>query len=301
MTIVIDLENIKQRLWTSTIKYGVGEIVTYNLAIGAKGTDLSRCWEAHPNFHALPSFASLPVIHMMGLITNDMADFIPGFKPQYHVHGEHYLEQKRPFPRDGATITSSARVIDVVDRRSGVTVCVGISTIDCASGEEICYNEWTSFLMKVPGDGASTSVQDKGMMSASFILPTRQPDAVVEHNTTPEQGALYRAATGEWNPMHIDPAHGRAGGFPGPILSGTCTIGIGIRHVIDTFAEGNSSLFRSVKLRLSKPVFPGQAVRTEMWSRDKGKLILYRQVSEDGRVIISQAAVQLWSEERSKI
>lgn len=283
------------------MKYGIGEIVTYNLAIGAEGTDLPRCWEAHSNFHALPTFASLPVVNMMGLVTRDMPDFLPGFKPQFHVHGEHYLEQKKPFPKDGATLKSTARVIDVVNRRSGVTVCVGISTIDLESGAEICYNEWTSFIMKVPGDGASTIVQDRGIMTASFTPPTRQPDAVAEHKTTAEQGALYRAASGEWNPMHIDPAHGKAGGFPGPILSGTCTIGIGVRHVIDKFAAGDSKQFRSVKLRLSKPVFPGQAVRTEMWSEDQGKLVVYRQVTEDERVVISQAAVQLWGKGGSKI
>jgi hypothetical protein len=65
----IDVEKAKQLSWTSTIKYGVGEIVTYNLAIGSSGTDLSRCWEAHPYFHALPTFASLTVVDIMGKVT----------------------------------------------------------------------------------------------------------------------------------------------------------------------------------------------------------------------------------------
>jgi acyl dehydratase len=182
-----------------------------------------------------------------------------------------------------------------------VTVCVGISTVDLDSDAEICYNEWTSFIMKAPGKGASTKPHDRGAMTASYPPPSRRPDAVVEHKTTPEQGALYRAASGEWNPMHIDPAHGKAGGFPGPILSGTCTIGIGVKHVIDTFAVGESKRFKSVKLRLSNPVFPGQVVRTEMWSENQGKLIVYRQVTEDERVVISQAAVQLLGGSENKI
>jgi acyl dehydratase len=297
----IDLPAIKQLAWTRELKYGIREIVTYNLAIGADGTDLPRCWEANPQFHALPTFASLPVVDMMGPISHDMVNFIPGFKPHLHVHGEHYLEQKTPFPKSGTTLKSTAKIIDVVNRRSGVTICVGITTVDLESGKEICYNEWTSFVMRVSGDGASAIPQSRGIMTASFDPPNRQADAIVEHKTTPEQGALYRAASGEWNPMHIDPAHGRAGGFPGPILSGTCTIGIGVRHVIDTFAGSDSRCFRSVKLRLSKPVFPGQVVRTEMWCEGDGKLIVYRQVSEDGRIVISQAAVQLWNGGESKI
>src|ERR1700753_3781810 len=71
----------------------------------------------------------------------------------------------------------------------------------------------------------------------------RAPDAVVEYKTPPEQGALYRAASGDLNPLHIDPAVARAGGFPGPILTGTCTLGMGVLHVIDTFAGGDLRRF----------------------------------------------------------
>jgi acyl dehydratase len=297
---IIDVPAIRQMSWTSVVTYGVGDIINYNLSIGARGTNLERCWEAHPNFHALPTFSSVPVINAMGAVTRDMPKFLPGFKNVYHVHGEHYTELRMPFPRT-ATLKSTARVVDVVNRRTGVTVCVGITTIDDASGAEICYSEWTSFIMRIPGDGAPTKGADRGMRTASFPIPARQPDATAEHQTTPEQAAAYRAATGEWNPMHIDPAHGRAGGFPGPILSGTCTIGIGVTHVIDTFAGGDHTRFQSVKLRLSKPVFPGQTVRTEMWAEDKGQLIIYRQVADDGRVVISQAAVHLSPATKEKL
>lgn len=52
--------------------------------------------------------------------------------------------------------------------------------------------------------------------------------------------------------------------------------------------------FKNAKLRLSKPVFPGEVVRTEMWREDGGRRIVYRQLGgEENRVIISQAAVEL--------
>ena len=126
--------------------------------------------------------------------------------------------------------------------------------------------------------------------------------------------------------MHISPAHAKEGGFHAPILSGTCTVGIGVRHIIDTFAEGHVARFKSVKLRLSAPVIIGEKVQTEMWIDDTGTgsttgqpsgstngvtRIVYRQLviadelagSKD-RVVISNAVVELWDEEadvRSKI
>ncbi|KIW01324.1 uncharacterized protein PV09_07099 [Verruconis gallopava] len=294
MATSIDLPRIKQQSWHTTTKYGPSNILTYNIALGASGRDLSRSFEGHPKFHALPTFGAIPVIAIMGEVTKSMSQFLPNFKPWNHVHGEHYLELYRPFPARETTLQTTAKIVDIVDRRSGVTVCVGITTTDAADGEKICYNEWTSFVMKVPGAGASTKVVPRGSATASYPAPKRAPDAVVKEKTTPEQGALYRAASGDLNPLHIDPAVAKAGGFEGPILTGTCTIGIGVKHVIDTFGNGDSSRFKSVKLRLSKPVYPGEVIRTEMWQEDGGSRIVYRQLAgNEGKVVISNAAVEL--------
>jgi acyl dehydratase len=68
----------------------------------------------------------------------------------YHVHSEHYTEQLvHPFPT-GGTLRTESRVVDVVDRGKGVTVLIGLETYD-ESGRQVAYNEWTSYIMKVPG------------------------------------------------------------------------------------------------------------------------------------------------------
>ncbi|KAL3456625.1 HotDog domain-containing protein [Aspergillus heterothallicus] len=292
----MDLDCIRQRRWKSTISYDAANVITYNLAVGADGKDLRRCWEEHPEFHALPTFVSLAVINIMGKVTRDMPALLPTYNPLQHphVHAEHYLELKEPLPTSG-TLVSQARVLDVVDRRSGVAVMVAITTTHSGLQREVCYNEWTSFLIKMSGDGASKSSGSNTRPAAKLLK--RKPDLIIDHQTTSEQGALYRAATGEWNPMHIDPGHGKRAGFPGPILSGTCTIGVGVKHVIDSFAEGDSSRFKSVKLRLSKPVFPGEVIQTQMWTEEDR--IVYQQVAPDGRVVISQAEIQLKAERGS--
>lgn len=289
---VVDVGYARSLVWNVTTHYDASNIILYNLALGADGTDLSRCFEGHPRFHALPTFGTLPVIAAMGKVTQSMPDFLPNFKPQFHVHGEHYLELKAPFPK-AAVLETRARVIDIVARNKGVTVTVGIVSTDKATGLEICYNEWTSFVLNVPGEGASSKPLATGPNAQSHPAPTRAPDAIVEHKTSSEQSALYRAASGDLNPLHIDPATAKSGGFPGPILTGTCTMGIGVRHVIDTFANGDVDQFQSVKLRLSKPLFPGEMVRTEMWREDVGRRIIYQQVSNSGNIVISQAGVTL--------
>lgn len=295
MATTIDVEHIKTLRWSTTTTYTPSNIITYNVALGASGSDLSLCFEGHPSFHALPTFGTLPVIAIMGRVTQSMFEFLPNFQAHNHVHSEHYLETRGDFSTQGTTtLETTAQIIDIVDRRSGVTVCVGITTSDAETGKDICYNEWTSFVMKVPGAGAASKLIPRGVRTASYPAPSRAPDEGREYKTSVEQSALYRAASGDLNPLHIDPAVARAGGFPGPILTGTCTIGMGVKAVIDTFAGGDQKRFRSVKLRLSRPVFPGEVVRTEMWREDGGRRIVYRQVAgKEGRIVISNAAVKL--------
>ncbi|KAL5362548.1 hypothetical protein BJX96DRAFT_177249 [Aspergillus floccosus] len=185
----MDLNNIKQLRWESSITYDASNVISYNLAIGASSKGLVRSWEDHPHFHALPTFASIAVINMIGKVTRDMLNFLPTYQPQKHPH-----------------------IRDVIDRRTGVTVVVGIRTTDSTTKSTICYKEWTSFLMGMSGNGASNPQSNKSLTAR---LPTRQPDAVVSHQTTIEQGALYRAATGEWYPMHVDPVHAEASRISG--------------------------------------------------------------------------------------
>lgn len=300
------------------MSYSPTNLISYNISIGGDGSDLSRCWEGHPDFHVLPTFAFLAVVNIMGKVTMSMPEFLPNFKHHNHVHGEHYLEQFRPFATSLSIIvlTSQARIIDIVDRGKGVTVVVGITTSEKKTGEKICYNEWTSFIRQVPGHGASAPGPAR-----SFQLPRQAPNSVVAHQTTHTQSALYRATSTEWNPMHISPTHAKEGGFDTPILSGSCTIGMGVKHILDTFAGGRVERFKSVKLRLHAPVFIGEKVQTEMWIQDQPThpqlemgwkngvtSIVYRQVvlNEDsgavdsGRVVISNAVVELWNKPEGK-
>lgn len=63
--------------------------------------------------------------------------------------------------------------------------------------------------MKVPGKGASKA----GGPPSIPPLPDRKPDIEIEEPMFPSQGALYRAAANDLNPLHISPEVAKRGGF----------------------------------------------------------------------------------------
>ena len=73
-------------------------------------------------------------------------------------------------------------------------------------------------------------------------------------------------------------------------------MGMGVRHVLEAVGEGWR--FKSLRVRLSKPVFPGEEIRTEMWvdpeNLDGGRRrrVVYRMCVGE-RVVMKDAAVEM--------
>ena len=99
-------------------------------------------------------------------------------------------------------------------------------------------------------------------------VPTeRKSDAAIEMHIAPDQASLYRLC-GDLNPLHIDPGFAQAVGFERPILHGLCTYGIAGRALMALFCEHDPRRVKRLDVRFSKPVFPGESLRTEAWRLD---------------------------------
>jgi acyl dehydratase len=68
----------------------------------------------------------------------------------------------------------------------------------------------------------------------------------------------YAAASGDFNPIHIDPEVGRKAGLPGAILQGMCTMAWLADACVRYFEDPGR--IRKLKVRFSKPVNAGDVV-----------------------------------------
>lgn len=268
----------------SRMTFAEKDSILYNISIGAKASQLPLVYEGDGRFQVLPSFGVIP--GTMAGRSFKLEELVPNYSHKMLLHGEHFLEvRKYPIPTSG-TLESSSRLVDILDKGKASVAIIGTSTKDAKTGEEVFYNELSLFIRGSGGFGGRAARSESTDASAVYTPPDRQPDATVEETTSPDQAALYRL-NGDRNPLHIDPAVSRAGGFEVPILHGLCSFGISTKHVVEQYGA-----IKSVKTRFASTVTPGQTLVTEMWK--DGSLVRFQtRVKETGKLCISGAGAKL--------
>jgi len=62
-----------------------------------------------------------------------------------------------------------------------------------------------------------------------------------------------------------DALRAKAAGFDRPILHGAASFGVAARAILRTCTEYRPERLKSIEARFSRPVFPGDTIRTEIW------------------------------------
>ncbi len=175
------------------------------------------------------------------------------------VHGEQGLVIHRPLPVEG-DIIGRTRVTGLVDKGAGKgALLYAEKEVLGADGTLYATLTATVFLRADGGFGGPS-----GPVKAPHAMPEGEPDLVIDLPTRPEQ-ALYYRLNGDDNPLHSDPDVAAKAGFPRPILHGLCTLGVVTHALLRGLAGYDAGALRSLNLRFSAPVFPGETIRTEMW------------------------------------
>lgn len=276
--------------------YTERDVSLYALSVGAATdpvdpTELTFVYEMDVNFQPLPTFGVIFPFGALPQIAN-----VPGlkFNPMLLLHGEQYMEVRRPLPNStalptSATLTNKGKISQIYDKGKGALVIVDIST-ENENGDEIVFNQSSIFLRGIGGFGG-----ERGPSGDINLPPDRQPDAIYEDKTTPQQALLYRLSSGDRNPLHADPRFAALGGFDRPILHGLCTFGFAGRAVMKQFADNDPAKFKSIKTRFASHVFPGETLITEMWQESDTRIIFRTKVAERDTVVLSNAAVEFFA------
>ena len=95
-------------------------------------------------------------------------------------------------------------------------------------------------------------------------VPKTAPGTTCDLPTPLNLALLYRL-NGDENPLHADPERAKVAGFDRPILHGAAGFGVAAHAILRTCAGYRPERLKSIEARFSRPVFPGETIRTEMW------------------------------------
>ncbi|PCH63387.1 MAG: 3-alpha,7-alpha,12-alpha-trihydroxy-5-beta-cholest-24-enoyl-CoA hydratase [SAR86 cluster bacterium] len=203
------------------------------------------------------------------------------------LHAGQELIMHKPLPSSG-TVLARTRITDIIDKGPGKgAIIISERTInDKFSGEKYSTVVNTTLAR---GDGGFGGENLPGPTPA--VLPDRAPDHICDLTTLPRQALIYRLS-GDYNPLHADPAVAKSVGFERPILHGLATYGLACRAVLKTVCDYDASRLTGLDVRFSAPVFPGETTRFEIWQ--DGKEICFRAtVTERDLVVLNNGAARL--------
>jgi acyl dehydratase len=232
---------------------------------------------------ALPSMAV--VLGYPGFWIGDPATGVDWKKV---LHGEQDITIFKPLPAAG-TVIGRTRVTGIFDKGKdkGAVLVSERDVIDKASGDLLCRLTSTTMMRGDGGFGGPS-----GPLPAPHPLPDRAPDQTASIATLPQAALIYRLS-GDYNPLHADPAVARSGGFDRPILHGLCTFGVVCRALLDLVCGNDPVKLRKMQVRFSAPVYPGETIVTELW-RESGGVVSFRaRVAQRDLVVINNGRAEI--------
>jgi len=242
-----------------TMLYALG------VGLGADPCDASELkFVYEQNLQALPTMAII-----LGYPGPWHAHPDTGITRSHVVHGEQSFVIHQPLPVEGE-IVGLTRITGIVDKGKdkGALVMTECTVRDKAGGNTLCTLTSTSFCRADGGFGGPS-----GPARTPHPIPATPPDAVCDLPTLPQAALIYRLS-GDYNPLHAEPAAAQKAGYPRPILHGRCTFSVAGHAILKTCCGYDPARFRSMEGRFSSPVYPGETIRTEIWRN--GNIVSFR-------------------------
>lgn len=188
---------------------------------------------------------------------------VPDFDARRVVDGQRKIEFFKPLPTTsaGKKFEVRTKVLGVYDKgRPGSVVETQADLVDAGSGEVYSRVTSSAFYIAQGNWGGP-----KGPATENFPPPKgKAPDAVLEHQTTPESALLYRL-NGDYNPLHATPEPGVKMGFGGAIMHGLYSWNATCHSVLKALGGGDPANIKEYQARFASPVKPGDKIVTSVW------------------------------------
>ncbi|HTW88881.1 MAG TPA: MaoC/PaaZ C-terminal domain-containing protein [Candidatus Binataceae bacterium] len=175
------------------------------------------------------------------------------------LHGEQDMEFLAPI-RPGDVISSRSRIASIETRATGEAL--DIEVIAHNQNRNPVLRTITGLFIRGTRRERSSSPTPGAPEAAR---PAGEPIVVTSQTIDRDQTFRYAEASGDRNPIHLDENVARMVGLPGIIVHGLCTMAFVSRVVVDALCDRDPARLKRLRVRFTRPVFPGQTINTLIW------------------------------------
>ncbi len=268
-----------------TQSYTAKDTILYALGLGLGANPVNRAelpFLYEKMLRIVPAQASVLVFPGMWL-----AEPALGINYAKVLHGEQGIAFERPLKAE-SRVRGEYELLGIDDKgeAKGAVVFFEKRILDDADGGVICRVRSTYFLRADGGCGSwGTPLAPPGP------LPERVPDKIVDLPTSKRQALIYRLS-GDYNPLHIDPDVALAAGFPVPIAHGLSTFGVACFGLLQALCGGEPDRLLEMFTRFSRPVYPGETIRLELFEEQNAWRFRAR-VTERDEIVLDRCLARV--------
>lgn len=205
------------------------------------------------------------------------------------LHGEHDMVFHQTI-RPGDILTSTATILQIEDKGNGESLVLEVQSAN-QKGEAVQKMLFTAFIREQSRGGG------RGRRSETFgVTPPEEPLVRVHQRMETDQTYRYAEASGDYNPIHIDENVAKMAGLPGIIVHGLCTMAFTSKVMLDQLCGRDPRRLKRLRVRFSRPVFPGQEITTAVWKQsEQGRLRVYtyETYNPDGKAVIKDGRAEI--------
>ena len=202
-----------------------------------------------------------------------------------------HSEQEMYFYRTvvpGDIITNTAKILAIEEKATGESIVVEV--LSTTQKKERVQRMLFTALIRGRGK------KERGLADAVAEKPLGEPLFRVSQTIDADQTYRYAQASGDHNPIHTDENVAKMASLPGIIVHGLCTMAFTSKVMIDHLCDGDPRRLKRLRVRFSRPVFPGQTITTAIWplpDRDDVKVYAYETENPEGRVVLKDGIAEI--------
>ena len=287
----IRTDDLLGQRWVARHDVTPRDVMLYALSVGL-GSDpmderqLSYVYEER--LQAVPSMA-ITLCYPPELL---QAHIRAGIQPHRVLHGQQRFVLERPLPL-AASLEGVTTITGIEDKGEGRGLLIHYKTeiTDLVDGSKVASLESSSFCLDGGGAGSCGVFSTKDANATLHEMPDTEPDMTWDCLTLPQAALLYRLS-GDYNPLHASPTLARVAGYERPILHGRCTFGIAAQAILRSCCGYEAWRLQEMSARFTGVVFPGETLRTEMWTERESVKFRVRVVERD-RVVLNLGRARL--------